>query len=302
MCISAADASFIRRRETNENSIQKFVVFTTQRSGSTWACEILDLQTSITCGTKKINGSIRKSELLKHHPMSYSSWDEFETSISTSLEAVETTAKSVPSSKPQAAGFKTMYARVEPTMMESQKMIDYFVKNKVAVIHLVREAKILRIASQSTMEKDKEKLAIKKPHTINKSEVEMVREQSAPFQWDETTISVIKNEERIDSEWENLLSFTPNLEYHRLIYEKMLTEDSLKEEISKILAFLNLDQVNEEDEQVKIDSQLLQLHKASCNGRVVNYSDFRKSIDGTRTAAACDYLDEVYGDEESELM
>lgn len=297
LCICLIDASLIRRKTVEENDVKKFVLLTTQRSGSTWACEILDLQNSITCGAKRISGSIRQSELMKNHPKNYKSWQDFEDNMTMNLQRVIAASESSSSPNAHAAGFKLMYARIHPSKFDTERMIEYCVENDVAIIHLVRDAKVLRIASQSTMEKEKHLLEVGLPHTVDKAKAAMIRDQNTLFEWDQSLIDQIKIEEDIDDQWERMLSFAPKLKYHRLTYEKMLSEDSLEVEISQILSFFDLEQ-----QSANIDSQLLQLHKAVCPGRVANYDELRERMEGTRTAAACDYLDEIYSDAESELI
>lgn len=304
MCIlSLCNGASIRTtKEENSPNCQKYLLLTTQRSGSTWTCELFDLQKSITCGGSRKIGPIRYSELMKYN---YKTWDMFETDLTNGLaeaDGVNSCSSSSSSGSRQAAGFKIMYNNIPKAFVESGQFVDYLLKNNVAIVHLVREAKILRVSSQSTMEEERlTKLDNKLPHTIDQEKAKMIKETTAPFQWDDSTISMINDEEHIDDEWEKLLKFTPKLKYHRMIYEKMLLKDGLEREISQVLSFLHLDQPSAAG-KVNLESQLLQLHKATCPGRVPNYGEFRKRIEGTRTAAACDYLDEIYGDEEAEMI
>ena len=288
----------------NTPTCQKYLLLTTQRSGSTWTCELFDLQNSITCGGSKVVGPIRYSELMKSSWNKYKTWDMFETDLTNGLaeaDGVNSCSSSSPGLR-QAAGFKIMYNNIPKSFVENGQFVDYLLQNNVAIIHLIREAKILRVSSQSTMKEEKlTKLDNNMPHTIDQDKANMIKQTTAPFQWDNSTISMINDEESMDHQWEMLLKFTPKLKYHRMMYEKMLLKDGLEREISQVLSFLHLDQPSATG-KVNLESHLLQLHKATCPGRVPNYGEFLQRIKGTRTAAACNYLDEIYGDEEAEMI
>ena len=48
-----------------DGNCQKYVILTRQRSGSTWLCNLLDIQNGITCGGQDFyNGGSRNSELM----------------------------------------------------------------------------------------------------------------------------------------------------------------------------------------------------------------------------------------------
>ena len=305
----------IKGRQTTElktafassSSCQKYVVLTTQRSGSTWACNLLDLQKDITCGGTEIYGGIvRVPELLIQYSSKTSEerkeiqWTEYEKDFTEAMQnAIDANSACASpslssSTDSAAAGFKLMYDQIPSKFIQSGEIFDYFAKNNIAVIHLVREAKILRIASM------KESHAMGgQPHSVDQSYVKQFRDKTQPLSWDETMIKKIPMEEKKDASWEISLSFKPNLKYHRLSYEKMLLEEDLISQLNQIFVFLKTTQ---KYSSVNLDSKLLKLQKSTCRARIMNYEEFRKHISGTRTAAACDMLDDLYDDEQEVEM
>ncbi len=294
------------------SSCQKYVILTTQRSGSTWTCSLFDLQNHVTCGgTKVYRGLFRYPELMITYSrgnMSDSNrtalqWPEYEydlnSAIQDSIDANQSCHPSTPSSvvgqERSAAGFKLMYDQIPEQFIESGEIFDYFVKNDIAIIHLIREAKILNIASgqQSNGMPDGQ------PHTADESIASKLRKSSLPITWDETTVQKVLNAEEADRTWQRLLSSKPNLKYHRLIYEKMLAKEDRRIEFEQVFGFLN---TNQNSDLMKLDSMLLQLHQPTCKGRVERYEKFYEAIAGTKTSAACKWLDKRFGDEESILV
>lgn len=300
--IDLTDASAIRRRNNEDNgnigSCQKFVILTSQRSGSTWACELLDLQSPITCGGgRSFSASVRVSEPMTAN---HKTWESYENKMNESFGIVARRQSCGTSTGRQAAGFKLMYNEIPSEFRKSGQLLEYFVKNDVAVIHLVRDAKVLRIASESTMEEERGKMKTPLPHTLDESEAKLIAESTPLFEWDEKTMYTIKFEEKRDLQWEMLVKYVPNTKYHKLTYEQLLTKDNLASEVSQLLSFLNLNQDDSEKSHPNLNSELQRLHKGTCSGRVANYDQFRTAIEGTRTASACDYLDEIYDDDEEE--
>lgn len=290
---------------SSSSSCQKYVLLTTQRSGSTWTCNLFDLQKDITCGGTEIyKGIVRIPELLIQYSSKSSEeqkaiqWTEYEQDFTKAMQnaidanpACASPSSSSPSTESAAAGFKLMYGQIPPKFIRRRgEIFEYFAKNDIAVIHLVREAKILRMASM-----EESNALGPQPHSIDQSFVEQFRKKTQPFSWDETTINDISADEMKDASLEISLSFKPNLKYYRLSYDKMLLEDDLIFQFNQIFVFLKTTQ---KYSSVNLDSKLLKLQESTCRARVKNYEEFRKRIIGTRTAAACDMLDGLYDDEQ----
>lgn len=166
--------------------------------------------------------------------------------------------------------------------------MDYLVQNDIAVVQLVREAKILRLASLKRMF-----YLGREPHTINESAVQNFRTRVTPVPWDEFTIEKIHHDELKDEQWENRLK-EGKVRYYRLKYENMLSKEGLQDELKEVFEVLNLE--HSKDKEFNYKSLLLQLQKPTCRGRVERYKEFLQRIPETKTLAACIMLDDLYGD------
>lgn len=281
----------------SSSSCQRYILLTTQRSGSTWTCTLFDLQNEVTCGGKQFNEELgRESEIMskKYSRMSFEriesvTWSQYEkdltAAIQTSINVNDLCHPSSSSTIAAAAGFKLMYSQVPPQFIKSGQIFDYFEKNDIAIIHLVREAKILKIASG----KQSVGMPGGQPHTTDDSVVSKLRKKNEVMTWTNRTVKAIRREEERDSIWKRLLVSKPKLKYHRLVYERMLYREILSSDLADVLMFLNVGH----QKSLNLDSRLLQLHSAACNGRIDRYKEFRKAIAGTITLEACDMLDQM---------
>ena len=310
---SLAESFFLKGREkhTTENaslSCQKYILLTTQRSGSTWTCNLFDMQGEFTCGGTELNQiHLRKTELMiKYSCLNEAEnaaveWSNYEKNLSNAIQnSVDTNDSCNPSTSSSrvgtvhaASGFKLMYDQIPQQFIDNNKIFDYFVKNDIAIIHLIREAKILRISSL----KQSQGMPGNQPHTADKSVVQSLRKRTELISWDETTIQKVFQEEETDAEWQRLLLSSPKVKYHKLIYESMLEKEERKYQLDLVFEFLN---VNHQDSEIKLDSPFLKLHNSTCEGRIDRYEEFREKIAGTKTLAVCEKLDEMFGDEEAE--
>ncbi len=294
-----------KRRRVDANnqpsSCQKYVLLTNQRSGSTWTCNLLDLQNRVTCGgTEMYQGIVRIPELMiqKHSSLINIEvkWSDYKTNLTRAFQnAMDANEYCNSESNPSmraAAGFKMMYGQIPNQFIKGGEIFDYFAKNNIAVIHLVREAKILRLASM----KQTRDIAGQEPHAIDASAVQKFREKTQSITWDDKTIAKIILEEMVDRKWEKRLIFKPHLKYHRLTYEKMLEKNSLISELIQVFTTLSTIQ---KPSSLNLDSKLLKLNESTCKGRINNYEELQKRLAGTRTLAACKMLDYLYGDAEA---
>ena len=324
---TSSSTTGISRNMLSSSSCQKFILLTTQRSGSTWTCNLLDLQNGVTCGGLAIiEGVGRRPELLaKYSVMGEKKreevqWSEYERDLSNSLYNA-TIADScggvneigdrsiiMPSSPSKkmnsiAAGFKLMYDQIPSQFITNGQFTKYLVKQNIAIIHLIREAKILRLASLKNTKEQLTKLN-GTPHTINETLANELRHVDL-IQWDEKVIEKLREEEDYDEFWKKLMIFTPHLKYYQFNYEKMLLEDDLKDELRQVLTFLFEKRIEKNDDWTELTtsfnlhSKLLQLHETTCSGRVSDYDKFQKRVAGTRTGAACIMLDEIFAEGEN---
>lgn len=310
--------------------IQKYILLTTQRSGSSWACSMLDWQNSISCGSGSTidrNTGNRASELLirysriqdeeKRRNITWSRYREdfvkamldaqsaaqeepciTTSSENTALAGSEPSSCVVSGNKTAAVGFKVMYDQIPRQFVGHDGQFARFLKeNDIAVLHLVREATALTIASGRNNKEQKGKLH--KMHTSNSTEMEAFR-AAKPVKWDASFIDQIHELEDKHGYWQKSLVSTPSLRYHHIPYEKLLAVDDRKDQLEQVSAFLFASSSKGGQPVVPVspkETSLLQLHEPTCSERIANYILLRQKIQGTRTAEACDMLEETFGED-----
>ena len=145
--VSATPQTLISEEE--ETCSKKYILLSTQRSGSTWTCDLLRHQEGISCGKPKKNNEqveytsellIQYSSLLKNETNNVE-WSKYEQDLN---NAFDEACKGNPS---LSIGFKLMYSQVPLQFLEDGKLETYLRENNVSIIHLVREAKILKMVS-----------------------------------------------------------------------------------------------------------------------------------------------------------
>lgn len=293
-----------RFQEEESSSCQKYIILTTPRSGSTWVCNLFDLQDEVVCGGLDFglkSAQIRKPELMvKYSLMTIEeqhkvSWSQYEKDLTAAFQDATVANESCNSSSSgaavrAAAGFKLMYNQIPPKFIHSGQIIDYLVQNNIAVIQLVREAKILRLSSLKRIQW----LEDGEAHSFNEAVVQNFRKRVTPIPWDDSVIHKIHYDERKDRKWGTLLK-QAKLRYHRLVYEKMLSKEGLQTELEAVFDHFNF--THSPDRPLNFNSQLLQLQRPTCKDRVEGYAEFREKIYGTRTLSACDILDNLYNND-----
>ena len=138
-----------------------FLLLTTQRSGSTWLCQVLTAQPGVTCGSGTAQGrallpGVPNAELLiEFSYMGYRrrlhtvTWEQWERRADSAFSAVARDCAN--STVRAAAGYKLMYDQVPRQLSGSgdAPFFDWLRRRGISVVHLERGAKILSIASGS---------------------------------------------------------------------------------------------------------------------------------------------------------
>ena len=281
---------------------QKYLLITTQRSGSTWTCNVFDKQDNITCG-----GSVKHqrnvtwyegmkfSEMLMSHPK-WDSWEEAQKFIDDAFDEVCENAPSI------AIGFKVMYDQIPEQFVRDGQFEQYLRENNIAVIHLVREAKILKIASLH----DKEYLkasGIKAGPTGNNDHATNQRKVDdsviiPKMPWKVKVKEMLRLEEESNN-WQKSIHFMTSVRSFYLSYEHLLSEDSMEDNIAQVVSFLLMPSsvlFHEGLRPVNKNSDLLQLHSPRCSDRIENYAEFiaNARVKNSRSAAACIMLEKLY--------
>ena len=127
----------------------KFLVFTTQRSGSTWFCEALGRQREVYC--PEMSELLIEFSRKPYRNVSADSAEEWTRAVDAAFARVCSSAKQ---QGKQIAGFKLMYDQVKGPFQRMDNVTlpdawfkNYLLKSQIRIIHLVREAVILRLAS-----------------------------------------------------------------------------------------------------------------------------------------------------------
>jgi len=278
----------------------KYVLLTSQRSGSTWVCDLLNRHPSIACGGPfaKNPHEERVSELLIAYSYKHQregglwnvTWPQYKESLDKAYDSVCTENPN------PSIGFKLMYNQIPNQFVEDGRLARYFREHNVHLVHLVREAKILKMAS--TYSSVAERVDFGSMHASNQSMVEKFRE-SPKMPWHDELIDKMLEIEQRAIDWQRTIHFMPHVADSYLSYEKMLIPDERRR------IFLQL--TNElvpgyysQHPQKEVDTSttnLMQLHEPTCEDRINRYLDFTKheKVQNSRTLAACNMLQTYFG-------
>jgi len=277
---------------------KKYILLSSQRSGSTWTCDLLQHQDGISCGGRPSKGklSVPKSELLIKYSFEIdhasTTWPTYKKDLDSAF------AEACEDNPAVSIGFKLMYDQIPPQFLEEGNLETYMRENGVSFLHLVREAKILRQASHYN-EQNTNPNHINK--TVNATVAKTVRDDPK-LPWNNETIDSMLKIENISVEWQQKIHFMPLVPDYYLSYESLLNEEDRLNQIGQITAFLT--NRNVDTSALQTNGNLLQLHAPLCSDRVENYEKFRMhdKVRGSRTAAACDLIHFHFGDKRQELL
>ena len=178
-----------------------------------------------------------------------------------------------------------MYNQIPPQFIKNKKLETYFKDNGVHLIHLVREAKILNLASQQgVVERGRGS-----NHQTNPS---LIRETSS-LKWNEKVIDKMLEMEKTALEWQvEIHKMTPFVQNYYVSYENILGEEKRNHLVGQIVAFLS----GSFDPDFKnVEGTLLKQSGSSCLSHILNYEEFRahKKVINSRSAAAFDLVDTI---------
>lgn len=241
------------------------IILTTQYSGSTWLVKVLDSHPSILWG----------SELLQSY--GYAIWKTF-VGWDTYWQAVEnafTKLKQQGTSSPKWIGFKLMYDQI-PTHLRRQ-LFEKFAEENVTVIHLIREATILRWAHLAQRKQD-EKDGIfvgKHVHLLGDSRPVLIDPGKAKS-------FVYASEATIGLHSNILASYRSNLTSFEVKYECLISKESAQFFFG-LFGFLQVFPMRVPD----LTGIRARLHEGSCSDRISNWEHVAPVLHGTKTLSAC---------------
>lgn len=272
---------------------QKYIILTTQRSGSTWVCSQFDLQDEIACGGQYLpDGEYRVSELLinysrkKEKGLADVPWSQYKKDLDRAFD------NSCKHSLTRTIGFKLMYNQIPQKFMINGSLENYFQENNIYLVHLVREAQILRLASQYNWIQQEKEWG-NNMHVTDSSQAEQFR-NTPKMPWNDETIENVLRVEQDARNWQRSVHFMSNVRVHYLSYEKLLTEEGFRTQIAQVIAFLGPQALALPP--VRINTTYYQLHDPTCSERVQEYEEFAKQekVAMSNTVAACEMLEKHY--------
>lgn len=175
----------------------------------------------------------------------------------------------------QAVGFKLMYDQVPEHLISN--FLEYVAQYNITVLHLVREAIILRLASHAQTSV---------AHSNNSSYVATLHYEKWNPKDRSRVADQIKRMESINAAWRRLLLFNPLIKYHYVSYEQ-LTGPWKRMYVDELIRFTGV----EADAAALIPHELVQLHERTCSERVHEYAIFETLLGETQTTAACAMLE-----------
>eukprot|EP00438_Fugacium_kawagutii_P034222 Skav225915 [mRNA] locus=scaffold1500:150542:151591:- [translate_table: standard] len=274
------DAAHIEHEDAN---CIKFIMFTTQRSGSGWLCEALGHQPEVWC---PMPGELMAT--FKRLPESKNSkkWmKEVDRKFDTVCQEARKQGKRI-------AGFKIMYNQVggehhtvNGVDLPREWFKDYLQKRKVRILHLVREAVILTVASKKQTSKFGQETHLAVAHTRD-PDVAAAMMNSTKIIFGQPHLERLRDQEHEILTWLAFLRHL-GLPYHFVRYED-LTSPKQAVFVHMMLEFLGIkDQVS----YPKFQSEFYLSHKARCEDRIDHWEErVKRLIQGTMSERACAVL------------
>jgi len=271
-------------------SVRKYILLTTQRSGSTWVCQLLDIQRGITCGVKGLSEMlIGYSGILKNKTIDLA-WNQYENDFLSAMQAVQSAALDEQKNKATsyvAVGFKLMYDQIP------YQFIDNFIAlihaEKIVVLHLDRAATVLTLASKYN--NGNQILSLGKMHSTNVSEIQLYR-NTERMPWTNGTIETIISKEKEKAAWERTLRLSDKaIPVHYFMYEALIWTKKIQ--MKQVMSFL-MPEIHLELEDILENTTLLQLHEPLCSERIEDYASLREHpiYRDTYSAMACKLLEQ----------
>ena len=277
----------------------KYILFTTQRSGSTWLCDVLHRQPGIECGISTAHNhsgypwsvaemmmqySFMKNRVVQGYDYSNITWAKWRADCEAQFALL--TRESSGKEKATAIGFKLMYDQVPPRLMSA--FVTYVAREHITIIHLEREAVLLQVASLFQIKSGHY-------HETDAANAAKIRQSTAPLAAPfETVKQMMKQRIAEHDEWKAHLRYAPGVRYYHLAYEHLIGP-AAENYLRSVIAFMADRNEDVDLRNVTLASALYASHESSCRERVAPslYARLRKSFQATSVMGACDMLDEL---------
>lgn len=263
-----------------------WVLLTSQRSGSTFFCQVLNFQPGLAVGVPSAKSpSGTREEMLIGYSYSYPSptvtWEEWRGAAGQAFDAVKRAGCDADAGI-KAVGFKIMYNQIPPHLFP--RVLAWLSASKVAVVHLVREAAVLRLASHAQSAVD---------HSANATYVNA--HVTHPMTWRDPSrvVDAVRRIEEENDWWRSRLSLAPlKLAYHYVAYESLVSAGRAAA-AADVVRFVGVDADDDPFANLPETGGLLALHERACGDRVDRWDEIAPLLNGTRCAAACALLANV---------
>ena len=259
----------------------KFFVLSTQRSGTEWFVDMLRQQPEVYTRGEELMGFSYEKNVTR---------EQWESAVDSAFNRVCGEAGKMGKF---IAGYKVMYDQVpkqEGKFVEGEFFGGFLRSHGIRVLHLVREATILHIASLFGLSMDTKILNItdynENYHTSNKEAAAARREKSPKMPVTENTILNMKYLEREHETWLRFMMST-GAPYHFVSYEETML-DTYGTRGHMILQFLGVQNMSSHPPLQAATWQAQ--HKPSCEDRIENYERVEENISGTMSWRACKIL------------
>ena len=287
----------------------RYILFSSPRSGSTWTCQLLDMQRSVHCGLAAIlDPELKRADMSGEYAEPMERWAPrmmahsqnrstvsgatWQQEADAAFEQLERQYCSGSSPQQRAVGWKLMHLQFPPALHPSERysfLSEYLVSRNVSIVSLVREATVLRIASgQQSFKFVKGKVVASAPFTTDASVADKAMHSAAPIQLGHAQALQIHTMEREDDEWDLQLRQANAVRFHRITYEA-LTGPQRHDSLREAVRWLGIEDAA--GSFAVNNNSLKLLHEPSCRERVANWTMVRRSLEGTRCVKACDELD-----------
>eukprot|EP00438_Fugacium_kawagutii_P004770 Skav203107 [mRNA] locus=scaffold447:359945:360919:+ [translate_table: standard] len=276
-----------RTQVEEENPCTKFFLVTTYRSGSGWLCDALSHHPELWCPIP--------AELLWDFAF-VNSTDEStsERWMSRADQSFDKVCREANSRGKRIAGFKLMYDHVKGPGRDVNGVYlpgawfqDYLETRNVRILHLVREAAILSMASNEQSRQGAQRLHIKPVFTFHtkKPNISAALMKDAMVQFGEHRVQELLKHERRTMAWWDFLQLT-GVPYHFVRYEDLISK---KQNVSAYMIFQFLG-IKNRVPYPKFQGDFLRTHNHKCEDRVANFDTVKPLIQGTMSERACGEL------------
>ena len=268
-----------------------FVLFSAPRSGSTWVCQVLDAQPNTHCGLPWQNEMMNRFGVpsLQMHNRTHADvdWAEWSGTFHRAMGTLrrhagcQTSATTPSTATATAIGFKLMPEQLPDHLVPH--FIELVAECNVTMLHVVREAAVLRLASLTAA------ASSNIFHTASDSVANAERRQPLMWQSGEAVGTAIRELEELNGAWQVRLSLHPRIRYLYASYESLLSPALRDGYFAEMVRFVGAAGALASPLSV-LKKGFVPLHESSCEERVHRWEQLAAHLVGTRTEAACAML------------